>query len=332
MTTTAPEAPAEVTYLDAIRLALVEEMRRDENVFCMGEDIGHFGGAFKVTQGLLEEFGEGRVIDTPIAETAILGMAVGAALTGMRPVVEMQFADFVLNGFNQLVTNAAKTHYRWGQPVPLVVRLPSGGGVHGGPFHSVNPEAWFFHVPGLKLVAPSTANDARGLLKAAIRDNNPVLFFEHKYLYRRIKETLNPGDGALPIGVARVVTEGSDVTVVTYGSMVHQALEASARLAEEGIAVEIIDLRSLLPWDRQTVLKSVRKTSRALVVHEATLTGGIGAEVAAVIGEQAFEHLDAPVSRLGSHDIPVPFAPPLEEFFMPNASKIEAAIRALVRF
>ena len=331
-TAAAQNQTGEVTYLDAIRLALLEEMRRDSSVFLMGEDIGPFGGAFKVTAGLLEEFGEDRVIDTPIAETAILGMAIGAAMSGLRPVVEMQFADFVLNGFNQLVTNAAKVHYRVSQPVPLTVRLPAGGGVHGGPFHSVNPEAWFMHVPGLKIVAPSTATDARGLLKSAIRDNNPVLYLEHKYLYRRVKETVPQDDGAVPIGVACVAREGTDVTVITYGAMVYQSLEAAEALGSEGISVEVIDLRSILPWDRQAVLKSVKKTARALVVHEATLTAGVGAEIAAVIGEYAFEYLDAPVSRIASHDTPVPFAPPLEEFFMPNAAKIKSAIRALVDF
>lgn len=322
----------ETTYLDSIRQGLIEEMRRDDSVFLMGEDIGAFGGAFKVTLGLLDEFGPNRVIDTPIAETAMLGMAIGAAMSGLRPVVEMQFADFVLNGFNQLVTNAAKVHYRVGQPVPLTVRLPAGGGVHGGPFHSSNPEAWFMHVPGLKIVAPCTANDARGLIKSAIRDNNPVLFLEHKYLYRRVKEQLTADDGAVPIGVACVAREGTDATVITYGAMVYQSLEAAEALAANGISIEVIDLRSILPWDRQSVLKSVKKTARALVVHEATLTCGVGAEIAAVIGELAFEYLDAPVSRIASHDTPVPFAPPLEEFFMPNAAKIETGLRALIGF
>ncbi len=325
-------ANQEVTYLEAIRQAMFEEMRRDADVFCIGEDIGKFGGAFKVTKGLLEEFGEDRVVDTPIAESAIMGAAIGAAMCGMRPIVEMQFADFVTNGYNMLVSNAAKAHYRWYQSVPMVVRLPSGGGIHGGPFHSTNPEGLFFHVPGLKLVAPSTPNDARGLLKAAVRDNNPVLFFEHKYLYRRIKEPLIAGDGVVEIGVGRLVRAGTDATVITYGSTVHQSIEAASNLEKSGYNIEIIDLRSLLPWDRQIVLNSVKKCGRVLVVHEDTRTGGIGAEIAATISELGFEWLDAPVMRLASHDTPVPFAPQLEEFFMPSAAKIEAELRNLLRY
>ncbi len=321
-----------VTYLDAIRLALFEEMRRDETVFCIGEDIAKFGGAFKVTKGLLEEFGPDRVIDTPISESGVIGMGIGASMCGLRPVIEMQFGDFVSNGFTQLVENAATAHYRWGQAVPLVVRLPIGGGVHGGPFHSGNLEAWFFHTPGLKIVAPSTVGDARSLLKAAIRDNNPVLYLEHKFLYRRIKEVLDDSEEGIEIGVGRIVRKGDDVTIVTYGAMVYQALEAAETLQKEGLEVEIVDLRSLKPWDKQIVLESVKKTSRALVLHEAVLTGGIGGEIAATIGQFAFEYLDAPVMRLASHDTPVPFAPPLEEFFMPNAKKIEAALRDLLEY
>ncbi|MCB0358098.1 MAG: alpha-ketoacid dehydrogenase subunit beta [Bdellovibrionales bacterium] len=318
------------TYIDAIRQALEEEMERDESIICIGEDIGGFGGAFKATKGLLQRYGEERVIDFPIAETALIAMATGAAMYGLRPVVEIQFADFVTNGFNQIVTNAARVHYRYGQSVPLVIRLPSGGGLGAGPFHSINPEAWFFHCPGLKLVAPATANDARGLLKAAIRDNNPVLFFEHKYLYRRVKETLEPGDGACEIGHAAIRRAGSDLTIVTYGVTLGMCLEAADVVAQDGIDVEIIDLRTLLPWDRQLVLGSVRKTARALVVHEATRTGGIGAEIAATIGEAAFQHLL--VRRLCSHDTPVPFAPTLEEFFRPSTAKVVDEIRALATY
>lgn len=322
----------QITYVEAIRHALLEEMRRDDKVFCMGEDIGAFGGAFKITKGLLEEFGEDRVIDTPICENAIIGLAVGASLCGMRPVVEMQFADFVSNGFNQIVNNAASTYYRWGQPVPMVIRLPSGGGLSAGPWHSQNNEAWFFHVPGLKIVAPSTTADAHGLLKAAIRDNNPVLYFENKYLYRREKDALPHEDNIVEIGKARVAREGSDATVVTYASMVQRSLEAAEALESEGLNIEVIDLRSLLPWDRQTVLASAKKTSRILVAHEATRTGGVGAEISASIAEEAFEYLDAPLKRVCSHDTPVPYAPPLEEFFMPSAEKIADALRSLCSY
>ncbi len=322
----------QITYVEAIRHALLEEMRRDDKVFCMGEDIGAFGGAFKITKGLLEEFGEDRVIDTPICENAIIGLAVGASLCGMRPVVEMQFADFVSNGFNQIVNNAASTYYRWGQPVPMVIRLPSGGGLSAGPWHSQNNEAWFFHVPGLKIVAPSTTADAHGLLKAAIRDNNPVLYFENKYLYRREKDALPHDDNIVEIGKARVAREGSDATVVTYASMVQRSLEAAEALESEGLDIEVIDLRSLLPWDRQTVLASAKKTSRILVAHEATRTGGVGAEISASIAEEAFEYLDAPLKRVCSHDTPVPYAPPLEEFFMPSAEKIADALRSLCSY
>jgi len=322
-----------VTYLEAIRQTLFEEMRRDERVFCMGEDIGVFGGAFKVTKGLIDEFGADRVIDTPIAESAMLGMAIGAAISGLRPVVEMQFADFVSNGFTQLSVNAAKTHYRWGQSVPLVVRLPAGGGVSGGPFHSANPEGWFSNVPGLKLVAPATVSDARGLLLAAIRDENPVLFFEHKYLYRRVKDISESSTREIvPIGKARIAREGINATIVTYGAMVGKAEEVARELAQESVEIEIIDLRSLIPWDSQSVINSVKKTSRVLVLHEATKTGGIGAEIAAVLSEKAFEYLDAPIVRLASEDTPVPFAPVLEDFFMPNAAKIRAALERLLSY
>jgi len=322
----------ETTYLEAIRQALFEEMRRDNTVFVIGEDIAQFGGAFKVTKGLLAEFGADRVIDAPIAESAIVAAAIGAAMCGMRPVVEMQFADFVTNAYNLPASNPAKAHYRWSQPVPMVVRCPSGGGIHGGPFHSTNPEGIFFHIPGLKLVCPSTPSDARGLLKSAIRDNNPVLFFEHKFLYRRAKEVLTEDDGAVPLGLAKIVRAGTDLTIVTYGSTVPMSLEAAEKLAQEDYGVEVIDLRTVLPWDRQTVLDSVKRTSRALVIHEDTRTGGIGAEIAATISELCFEYLDAPVGRVASHDTPVPFAPPLEEFFMPSAAKIEIELRRVLNF
>ncbi|MFQ5706148.1 MAG: alpha-ketoacid dehydrogenase subunit beta [bacterium] len=321
-----------MTYIEAISQGLREEMQRDSTVFCLGEDIGEYGGAFKVTKGFLKEFGEERVIDTILAESAIVGVSIGAAMMGLRPVAEMQFADFVSCGWNQIVNMAAKSHYRWGAAVPLVIRLPSGGGLHAGPFHSQNPEAWFFHVPGLKLVAPATPYDAKGLIKAAIRDNNPVLYFEHKYLYRHIKGEIPDEDYLVPIGEAKVRRSGTDVSVVTYGSMVHRSLEAAENLASEGMQVEVVDLRTLLPLDKQTILDSVKKTNRVLIVHEATLTGGVGAEIAALISSEAFEYLDAPVRRVASIDTPVPYSPPLEEHFMPNSEKIKKAIKELVNY
>ncbi len=307
-------------------------MKRDQSVFLLGEDIGAYGGAFKVTEGFFEEFGENRVIDTVLGESAIIGAAMGAAIAGMRPVAEMQFADFVTNGFNQLVNNAAKFHYRTGIPVPMVVRLPSGGGIHGGPFHSTNPEAWFCHVPGLKVVAPSTAADAKGLIKSAIRDPNPVLYFEHKYLYRHSKGKLPSGDALVPIGEAEVKRAGTDISVITYGAGVHWALEAAETISGEGTEVEVLDLRSLLPLDRASIIASVRKTGKALIVHEDTLTGGIGGEIAALIAEFAFQFLDAPIRRVASIDSPVPFAPPLEEYFLPNTQKVLAALRDLAAY
>ena len=325
-------AGEELTYLAAVSGGLREEMKRDASVFLLGEDIGAYGGAFKVTEGFMEEFGEDRVIDTVLGESAIIGAAVGAAIVGMRPVAEMQFADFVTNGFNQLVNNAAKFHYRTGIPVPLVVRLPSGGGIHGGSFHSTNPEAWFCRVPGLKVVAPSTPADAKGLIKSAIRDPNPVLYFENKYLYRHVKGKLPEGDVTVPIGAADVKREGSDISVITYGAGVHWALEAAESISKEGTDVEVLDLRSLLPLDKAAILASVKKTGKALIVHEDTLTGGIGGEVAALIAEFAFGFLDAPIRRVASIDSPVPFAPPLEEFFLPNAQKVLAALRDLAAY
>jgi pyruvate/2-oxoglutarate/acetoin dehydrogenase E1 component len=319
-----------VTYLEAISQALRDEMRRDENVLLLGEDIAEFGGAFKITRGFLQEFGAERVIDTPISESGFVGAACGAAIEGLRPVVEFQFADFIACAFDQIVNYAAKAHYRWGTPVPVVFRGPSGGGFRGGPFHSQNPEAWFTHVPGLKVVQPSTPYDAKGLLKAAIRDNNPVIYFEHKHLYRRIREEIPEDDFVVPLGVADVKRPGRDLTIVTYGAMVHESLAAAERLARQGAECEVIDLRTLVPLDKQTFLASVRKTSRALVVYEAHLTGGFGGEVAAIIAEEAFDVLDAPVTRVASLDVPVPFAAVLEDAVLPNAEKIyNAAVDVL---
>jgi pyruvate/2-oxoglutarate/acetoin dehydrogenase E1 component len=323
---------APVTYLEAIRQALFEEMERDPSVVLLGEDIGVYGGAFKVTAGLLERFGWERVIDTPISETAIVGAAVGMGYLGLRPVAEMQFIDFIACCFNQITNFVAKSHYRWGAPVPMVLRGPCGGGVHGGPFHSANPEMYFVHTPGLKVVCPATAYDAKGLLKSAIRDNNPVLFFEHKFLYRRIKEEL-PGDNyTVPLGQAVVRRQGRDLTIVSYAAMMHTSLEAAELLAKEGIEAEVIDLRTLLPLDKDTLLASVRKTNKLLVVHEDTRTGGIAGEIAAVVCEEAFEDLDGPVRRVTSLDTPVPYAPPLEERFLPNTQSVAAAARELAKY
>jgi 2-oxoisovalerate dehydrogenase E1 component beta subunit len=319
-----------MTYLQAISDGLREEMRHDESVFCMGEDIGAFGGAFKVTDGFIEEFGAERVWDTPLAEAAIVGTAVGAAIEGMRPVCEMQFADFISCGFDQLVNVAAKMHYRQGIAVPMVVRLPSGGGFSGGPFHSQNPEAWFLQSPGLKVVAPSTPSDAKGLLAAAIRDPNPVLFMEHKNLYRRAKGEVAEGRYETPIGEARVAREGNDLSVIAYGQMVPLALEATADL--DGASVEVIDLRTLCPLDEEAILASVRKTSKVVVLHEATRSCGVGAEVAALIGERCFEDLDGPIVRVTAPDTPIPFSPPLERAILPQAGDIEEACRELLAY
>ena len=321
---------AVISYLEAISQALRDEMRRDRDVILLGEDIATFGGAFKVTRGFLQEFGAERVIDTPISESGFVGAACAAAIEGLRPVVEFQFADFIVCAFDQIVNYAAKACYRWGTPVPVVFRGPSGGGFRGGPYHSENPEAWFAHVPGLKVVQPSTPYDAKGLLKAAIRDNNPVIYLEHKHLYRRIREDLPDVDFVVPIGKADVKREGRDLTIVTYGAMVHESLAVADRLAKQGAECEVVDLRTLAPLDKETFLGSVRKTSRALVVHEAHLTGGVGGEVAATIAQQAFDALDAPVTRVASLDVPVPFAGPLEDAVLPNADKIfRAAVDVL---
>jgi len=324
----------ELSYLEAIREGLAEEMRRDPKVFILGEDVGAYGGAFGVTQGLYDEFGEMRVIDTPISESAIVGISIGAALRGYRPVAEMQFADFISCAFDQIVNQAATLRYRYGDraSVPIVVRAPSGGNVGGGLYHSQNPEAWFVHRPGLKVVAPSTAYDAKGLLKAAIRDDNPVIYFEHKYLYRRAKGAVPEGDEIVPIGVAATRRAGDDITLLTYGAMVAPSLEAADRMAKEGVEVEVIDLRTLLPFDRDAILRSVEKTSRALIVHEDVKTLGIGAELSAVIVEERFDRLDAPVMRVTYPDTHPPFSHILEQANLPDADKITDALRRLAAY
>ena len=319
----------EMTYLEAISDALRTEMRRDEAVFCLGEDIGAFGGAFKVTDGFVEEFGADRCLDTPLAENAIIGMAVGAAVEGLKPVCEMQFADFISCGFDQLVNVAAKLHYRQGVAVPMVVRLPSGGGFSGGPFHSQNPEAWFVQAPGLKVVAPATASDAKGLLVSAIRDPNPVCYLEHKGLYRHVKDEVPAGEHAVPIGEARIARPGEEMTVIAYGSSVHLALRAAEELDED---VEVLDLRTLAPLDRDAILTSARKTGKVLVAHEATRSAGVGAEVAALITEEAFEDLDAPVRRLTAPDVPIPFSPPLEQSVLPQLDDMKEACREILAY
>ena len=322
-----------LTYIDAISRGMWEEMERDPAVFLIGEDIGAYGGAFKATKGFQEHFGPERVIDSVLSEAAIVGAATGAALAGMRPIAEMQFADFVTCAFNQIVTNASKIYYRWGIPVPMVIRLPSGGYIHGGPYHSASTEAWFAHIPGLKVVAPSTPSDAKGLIKSAVRDNNPVMFFEFKYLYRRVKGEVPDGDITVPIGEGDVKREGGDVTIITYGSTVHFSLEASEIVSkEDGIETKVVDLRTLLPLDRDLIIESVRATGKALVVHEDTLTGGVGGEVAALIAEHAFQDLDAPVKRIGALDAPVPFAPTLEAAHLPDTARIVQALRDLIRY
>src|SRR5215472_12365389 len=320
------------TYLEAIREGLWEEMERDPNVFLIGEDIGVYGGAFKITQGFIEHFGEKRVVDTPISEAAIVGAAIGASFMGLRPVAEMQFADFISCGFDQIVNFAAKCRYRWDAPVPIVIRAPSGGGIHGGPFHSQNPEMWFVRTPGLKVVCPATAYDAKGLIKASIRDNDPVIFFEHKGLYRRIKEDLPAEEYTVPLGKAKVVREGRDLTIVAYGSMVWVALEAADKLAAEGASVEVVDLRTLLPLDRETVCESVKKTSKVLLVHEDTRTGGMAGELAATITETVFEYLDGPILRVTAPDTPIPYSPPLEDAFLPNVEKVLRKARELIKY
>jgi 2-oxoisovalerate dehydrogenase E1 component beta subunit len=320
---------AEMTYLQAISDGLREEMRRDESVMCLGEDVAGFGGAFKVTDGFLEEFGGDRVIDAPLAENAIIGTAVGAAIEGLRPVCEMQFADFISCGFDQLVNVAAKLNYRQGVAVPMVVRLPSGGGFSGGPFHSQNPEAWFLQAPGLKVVAPATAEDAKGLLASAIRDPNPVCFLEHKGLYRHVKGEVPEGEHVTEIGRARVAREGQEMTVIAYGSAVGLA---EAAVDELGESIEVIDLRSLCPLDEDAIVASVEKTGKVLVAHEATRSCGVGAEVSALVAERCFEHLDAPVRRLTAPDVPIPFSPPLEQAVLPQLDDMKEACRELLSY
>ncbi|GHO45291.1 alpha-ketoacid dehydrogenase subunit beta [Ktedonospora formicarum] len=324
-----------VTYLEAISQALREEMQRDEAVFLLGEDVGTYGGAFKVSAGLLEEFGAERVIDTPMAESAIIGSAIGASLMGMRPIAEMQFIDFITCGFDQIVNMASKMYWRTGIPTPMVIRGPSGGGTKGGPFHSSTPEAWFFHTPGIKVVYPSTAYDAKGLLKAAIRDNNPVLFLEHKLLYRLpdLREELPDDDYIVPLGKAAIRREGEDMTILTYGAMVRQCLQVAQTLEQEDdLDIEVVDLRSLAPLDRETIEASVKRTNKVLIVHEDMLTGGVGAELSALLAEELFEYLDGPITRVAAPDAPFPYAPSLEAAYLPGAEKILAAARKLVAY
>lgn len=321
-----------MTYLEAIRDGLLGEMRRDPRVFVIGEDIATYGGAFGITRGFLEEFGPWRVIDAPLAEAANVGAGIGAAVVGMRPVVELQFADFISDAFTQVVHVAAKFHWRTGVALPLVIRMPYGGDVKGGPFHSQCMEAWFVHTPGLKVVAPAFAEDAKGLLLAAIRDPNPVMFFEHKHLYRYQREQVPEGEYVTPIGRARVVRAGTALSLFSYGWMLHKCLAAVEAVAAEGVDAELIDLRSLVPLDRDAILASVRKTGKALVVHEATRTGGVGGEIAATIAEEAFDALDGPVMRLASEDTPVPHNPVLEAAFQPTVEEIATAIRGLAAY
>ena len=320
----------QATYLIAVAEALWEEMERDERVFMLGEDIGVYGGAFKVTEGFIDRFGAERVMDTPIAEETIVGMAVGAAMEGLRPVAEFQYADFMSSGFDEITTVLSRYHYRAGVPLPVVLRAPSGGGVRASSFHSINPEPWYAYAGGIKIMCPSFPTDAKGLLKSAIRDDNPSMFLEHKWIYRRIKEQVpTDPDFLIPIGAADVKRPGTDVSVITYGAMVHKALEAAESLARRGISVEVVDLRTVYPFDEEAVLRSIEKTAHALVLYESYRFLGIGSEVAAMIAEKAFEHLDAPVIRLAPPNVPVPFSPPLEDAFLPQVADIEAAVDRL---
>ncbi len=322
----------ELTYLDAIRTAMMEEMERDERVFLIGEDVGSYGGAFRTSGGIIDKFGPTRVIDTPISEMAIVGAASGAALMGMRPIAEMQFIDFITCAYDMLVNFTATNRYLYGRDCPIVVRGPAGGGTHGGPFHSLNPEAMFMNRPGIKIVYPGTAYDAKGLLKSAIRDDDPVLYIEHKFLYRRIKEDLPAEDFTVPIGKAKVRRKGKDLTIITWGAMIYVADEAADELAKDGVRVEVIDMRSIIPFDEEAILESVGKTNRAIILHEAPLTGGAGAEFAARLAEKAFDYLDAPIKRVASLDVPTPYSPPLEAFYLPNKDKVLAAARELLAY
>ncbi len=320
-------------YLEAIRRALREEMRRDPSVFLIGEDIGVYGGAFKVTAGLVEEFGEERVIDSPLSEAGYTGACAGAAFMGLRPVCEFQFADFSSVAFDAIINIMAKSYWRWGAPCPVTLRMPYGGGFSGGPFHSQCPETWYAQQNGLKVVAPATPYDAKGLLKAAIRDDDPVVYFEHKFLYRRIRGEVPDDDYTVPIGKARVAREGGDLSLITYGATLHTCLEAAETLAAEGVDAEVLDLRTLKPLDRSAILATVEKTGKAVVVYEPPLTMGPGAEVASVIAEDGFEYLDGPVMRVGAKDSPgVPFAPPLERFYLPGVDDVLAACRKLAAY
>ncbi len=320
------------TYIEAIRQGLLEEMRRDPDVFLIGEDIGAFGGAFKATDGLMEEFGPLRVVDTPIAEAGFTGLSIGASMMGMRPVVEFQFSDFMSCAFDQITNFAATTHYRLGIPVPVTFRAPTGGGFNGGPFHSGCPEMYYVHTPGLKVVAPGTVYDAKGLLKASIRDDNPVIYLEHKHLYRRLKEDIPEEDYVVPLGKASVKVQGTGLTILTYGAMLHACLAALELLPDHRGAIEIIDLRTLLPFDQETILDSVKKTGKVLIVHEARRTGGIAGELTAVIADQVFEYLDAPIRRVTAPDTPVPYAPPLEDFYLPNGSDVAKVASELLAY
>lgn len=324
---------SETLYLEAISQAMWEEMEKDPSVFILGEDVAHeFGGAFKITKGFSKKFGDDRVINTPISESAIVGGSVGAALMGMRPIAEMQFSSFISSGFDQLVNMAGKVYYRWGAKVPMVVRLPYGGGIHSGPFHSACEEAWFVHAPGLKVVAPSTPYDAKGLMISAIRDNNPVLYFEHKFLYRRIRETIPKESYTVPLGKADIKRGGDDVLIITYGSMVHVALESAQKCAEEGISVEILDLRTLKPLDKEMILEETKNIGKVIVLHEANRSCGVGAEVSAIISEEAFRYLDAPVVRITAPDTPVPFSSPLEAYYLPDEPRVSEAVRRLAEY
>jgi len=322
----------ETTMVEAIRLAMKEEMERDEDVVVIGEDVGEYGGAFKATEGLFEQFGEMRVVDMPISESAIVGVALGMSMMGFRPVAEIQFADFITCGFDQIVNQTATLRYRTagGMHAPLVIRTPSAAGVHGGLYHSQSPEAWFAHTPGLKVVVPSSAYDAKGLLKAAIRDDDPVIYFEPKYLYRRAKEELPEEDYIVPIGKANVLQEGGDVTIITYGSMVLRCRSAIEKL--EDLSVELIDLRSIMPLDMEAIYRSIRKTNRAVLVYEDHKTLGIGAEIAALLSEELFEYLDAPILRVAAPDTPTPYSPPLEKFYLPDEEEIIAAVNRVIEY